>query len=91
MDPDYEDALSSEIADIKQCAADGSGDHILAARFLMRFVPAAIPWIHVDLSAGQHKGGLGHIASEITGFGVRYTLELLRQSESPAKLAALLE
>jgi len=91
MDPDYEDALSSEIADIKQCAADGSGDHILAARFLMRFVPAAIPWIHVDLSAGQHKGGLGHIASEITGFGVRYTLELLRQSESPAQLAAQLE
>ena len=29
------------------------GDHILAARFLSRFVPKAIPWLHLDL-AGRH-------------------------------------
>ena len=84
MDEDFDEALRSDVADIKQCAADGSGDHILAARFLSRFVPGAIPWIHVDLSAGQHKGGLAHVPSEITGFGVRLTLELLhRRSQSP--------
>lgn len=88
MDDDYEEALRSEVADIKQCTADGYGDHILAARFLKRFVPDDIPWIHMDLSAGQHKGGLGHIATEITGFGVRYTVELLRAAGGPAELVA---
>jgi len=87
MDSDYDEMLRSEIADIKQCAAAGSGDHILAARFLSHFVPDTIPWMHVDLSAGQHKGGLAHIPSEVTGFGVRLTLELLR-SRDPIKLAA---
>ena len=30
-----------------------------------------------DLSAGSRHGGLAHIGTDITGFGVRYTLELL--------------
>jgi hypothetical protein len=34
--------------------------------------------LHLDLAAGTRHGGLAHIATEITGFGVRYTLELLR-------------
>lgn len=86
MDADYDESLRSDIADVMQCAPEGFGDHILAARFLGRFVPAAIPWIHVDLSAGQRKGGLGHIPSEITGFGIGLTLELLR-GRSPAELS----
>ena len=34
MDEDYEAALDSKVADIKQCTLDGEADHILAARFL---------------------------------------------------------
>jgi leucyl aminopeptidase len=79
MDVDYDSDLESGIADIVQCAVDGKGDHILAARFLNRFVPAGIPWLHLDLAAGTRHGGLAHIATEITGFGVRYTVELLRR------------
>jgi leucyl aminopeptidase len=71
-----------------QCAADGKGDHILAARFLSRFVPKEIAWLHLDLAAGSRHGGLGHIATEITGFGVRYTLELLRRGWPPAAVPA---
>ena len=78
MDIDFDTDLESTVADIMQCAADGKGDHILAARFLNRFVPNDIAWLHLDLAAGTRHGGLGHIATEITGFGVRYTLELLR-------------
>jgi leucyl aminopeptidase len=89
MDEDFDDALKSEIADVKQCSTESAGDHILAARFLNRFVPAAIPWVHLDLSAGQHKGGLGYVPTEITGFGVRLTLELLRGTD-PAALATRL-
>jgi leucyl aminopeptidase len=87
FDDDYEDSLRSETADIKQCAADGSGDHILAARFLNRFVPDDIAWVHLDLSAGQHKGGLAQIPTDITGFGVGYTLQLLADT-GPESLAA---
>ena len=79
MDEDFDEGLKSAVADVKQCSEDGAGDHILAARFLSRFVPPSIPWIHVDLSAAQRKGGLGHVPSESTGFGVRWTLNLLER------------
>ena len=77
MDSDYDTDLESSVADVLQCTADSKGDHILAARFLSRFVPNDIAWLHLDLAAGTRHGGLGHIATEITGFGVRYTLDLL--------------
>ncbi|MCZ6559674.1 MAG: leucyl aminopeptidase family protein [Gammaproteobacteria bacterium] len=74
---DFDQTLESPIADIKQCTTDGMGDHIYAARFLRRFVPDSIPWLHIDLGACSHEGGLAHIPTQITGFGVRLTLELL--------------
>src|ERR1700677_1466113 len=79
MDKDFDSDLESAVADVLQCSIDSKGDHIIAARFLSRFVPKTIPWLHLDLSAGTRHGGLAHIATEITGFGVRYTLELLRR------------
>jgi leucyl aminopeptidase len=85
MDVDFDTDLESSVADVLQCSADGKGDHILAARFLSRFVPNDIAWLHLDLAAGMRHGGLAHIATEITGFGVRYTLDLLRRGwPSPA-------
>jgi leucyl aminopeptidase len=79
MDKDFETDIESTVADVLQCSADSKGDHILAACFLSRFVPKSIPWLHLDLAAGTRHGGLGHIGTEITGFGVRYTLDLLRR------------
>jgi len=76
MDEDFDTALESQVADVKQCTLDGEADHILAARFLQRFV-ADRSWIHIDLAAGNSKGGLAHIPTDITGFGVRYTVRLL--------------
>jgi leucyl aminopeptidase len=90
LDDDFDEMLKSEIADIKQCSAESQGDHILAARFLKRFVPDEIPWLHVDMSAAQHKGGLAHVPTEITGFGVRLTLELLNANGGPSGLVAKL-
>jgi len=69
--------LKSEVADIQQCSANPTGDHILAGSFLAEFVEDDTPWVHVDLAASNHKGGLGHVPTEVTGFGVRYTLSLL--------------
>ena len=76
-DADFDSDLDSETADILQCSAAGEADHILAARFLQRFVPDTIPWLHMDLSSHRRKGGLGHALPGLTGFGVRYTLRLL--------------
>jgi leucyl aminopeptidase len=77
FDADYDAELESKVADIVQCALEGKGDHILATRFLARFVPAEIPWAHIDLSAATRAGGLAHVSTDVTGFGVRCALELL--------------
>ena len=74
---DFEDALKSDIADVKQCTLDNDADHILAATFLKKFLVNDPDWVHLDLSAGNHKGGLAHIPTDVTGFGVRFTLNLL--------------
>lgn len=76
MDEDYDEALESEVADVKQCTMEGEADHILATRFLKRFVGDA-PWLHIDLSAAKCKGGLGAVATDITGFGVAWGIEFL--------------
>ncbi len=76
MDADYDSALDSKIADVKQCTLEGDADHILATRFLKRFV-GNTPWIHVDLSGSSCKGGLGAVASDVTGFGVAWGMSLL--------------
>ena len=80
MDDDYESALDSKVADIKQCTLDGEADHILATRFLKRFVHD-VPWLHVDLSASRCEGGLGIVASEVNGFGVAWGLRMLREQD----------
>ncbi len=77
MGEEFLEELKSDVADLKQCAVQATADHILAASFLAEFVDHDIPWIHIDLSAGDNDGGLAHIATKATGFGVRYTLALV--------------
>ena len=80
MGKEFMEELKSDTADFKQCAPNGGGDHILAASFLNEFVDEKIPWVHIDLSACARKGGLAHVPTEITGFGVRFTLHLVLDS-----------
>lgn len=91
MDEDFDQLLRSDVADIKQCAVESHGDHVLAARFLSRFVPKSIPWVHIDLSAAEHKGGLAHVPTDTTGFGVRLTVELLHGTAPSALAEAMSE
>lgn len=77
MPDDYDSALDSQVADIKQCTLDGEADHILAARFLNLFVGDAA-WMHVDLSAATCKGGLGAVATDTTGFGASLMIQFLQ-------------
>jgi leucyl aminopeptidase len=78
MDEDYEVELESKFADIKQCTLEGGADHILAMRFLNKFVENDTPWLHVDLSASRCEDGLGAVGTEVTGFGVGWGLAMLK-------------
>jgi leucyl aminopeptidase len=77
LDEDYDAALESGIADVKQCTMEGEADHILGARLLKRFTDDR-PWIHMVLSASNCKGGLGAVATDVTGFGVAWGTHLLK-------------
>ena len=60
----YADMLKSDIADINNAGEGGFAGAITAALFLKRFVPDAVPWLHLDTFAwrpaskpGRPKGG----------------------------------
>lgn len=90
LDDDYDEALDSDIADVRQCTLESDADHILGALFLKRFA-AGRPWVHVDLSAARCEGGLGAIASDQTGFGVAWGLAFLQGwLQETAKIPAAL-
>ncbi len=77
MDADFDTELECPGADVLQCTLDNKGDHILASRFLSKFVEDSVPWVHIDLAPSERKGGLAHVPTEMTGFGVRYAVHLL--------------
>jgi leucyl aminopeptidase len=79
LEPDFAECLKSDTADIKQCRLTGGVDHIEAALFLKEFIGAKVPWIHVDLSAAENSGGLAHVDTEATGFGVRFGAQLVQE------------
>jgi leucyl aminopeptidase len=88
FESDYDSDIESKVADVVQCAVEGKGDHIHATRFLARFVPPDTPWAHVDLSSATRTGGLAHVGTDVTGFGVRFALQLLLRQKVFAALKA---
>ncbi|MGF1550504.1 MAG: M17 family metallopeptidase [Sphingomonadaceae bacterium] len=61
---DYEEMLSSDIADTANAAEGSMAGSVTAALFLAKFVPQGIPWAHLDIYAwrsearpGRPKGG----------------------------------
>jgi leucyl aminopeptidase len=78
FEADYDEDLDSKIADIKQCTLESDADHMLAARFLSKFIEGDVPWLHVDLSSSNRKGGLGAVGSDVNGFGVAFGTWLMK-------------
>lgn len=76
IDESFAKALESKVADTLQCVKGPGPDHIQAAYFLSRFVGEA-PWVHIDLAAAENEGGIGHVDSLFTGFGVRWALQFI--------------
>jgi len=60
----YESMLDSRVADLVNCGPSRHAGAITAALYLQRFVPASIPWLHLDMYAwndsdrpGKPQGG----------------------------------
>jgi leucyl aminopeptidase len=60
----YNDMLASEVADVGNAGSRTFGGAIAAALFIERFIPAGLPWLHLDTYAwrpvgkpGRPKGG----------------------------------
>lgn len=64
-------ALKSDIADIRNAAWGTVPDALHAAQFLRGFVPAGVPWAHLDIAGVAEAGESRHP----TGFGVRLLVD----------------
>ena len=79
---DYADMLKSDVADINNAGEGGMAGAITAALFLQKFVPADLPWAHMDTFAwmptakpGRPKGG--------EALGLRAAWQMLRTRYRP--------
>jgi len=77
MTDDFSNTLGSNVADISQCTNSNYAEHIYAACLLQHFA-GKTPWIHVDLGCEISDNGLGLIETEVTGFGVRWGYEFIK-------------
>ncbi|MFN7229079.1 MAG: leucyl aminopeptidase [Synechococcaceae cyanobacterium] len=67
----YKDGLKSHLADLKNTGPRPGGS-ITAALFLREFVPADLPWAHLDIAGTVwNDKGRGGEPAGATGFGVR--------------------
>ena len=55
---------------------------------MKRIVGKAVPWVHIDLSAATRSGGLAHVPTDVTGFGVRVLTTLVLDEGFPGHIAS---
>jgi leucyl aminopeptidase len=68
----YDEAIRSDIADLRNCTWDNGPDALHAARFLQHFVPDGVIWAHLDIAGLSEADEDGPLAAEgPSGFGVR--------------------
>jgi leucyl aminopeptidase len=70
--------LDSAIADIANVAQDRAGGMLVAGHFLREFVPAGVPWAHLDIAgpAFNDGGAYGYISKGGTGSAVRTLVQI---------------
>ncbi len=81
MEPDFDDAMDSEIADMRNMDSPYGGA-CTAANFIQRFVND-LPWIHLDISGPAHElPERSNGTAWATGWGVRLLDRLVRDIEA---------
>ena len=75
---EYDEQLKSDVADVKNTGGRPAGA-LTAGRFLKKFVPAGVPWAHIDMAGvSREDRGRPYIPKGATGYGVRLLVEFLR-------------
>jgi len=76
---EYKDHVKGTVSDLKNMGKERHAGSIAGAVFLEHFVGENIPWAHLDIAAVSFiREDRPLSARGATGFGVRLTLELLR-------------
>lgn len=78
---EFQDEITSsaKITDYSQATGYAHAEHCYAAAFITEFISSDKKHIHIDLSSESRDEGLGLVSSKVTGFGVRWTMELIEQ------------
>jgi leucyl aminopeptidase len=73
------EGLDSPLADIANVAADRFGGMLVAGHYLKEFIPAGLPWAHLDIAGPAFNTGkpYGYTAAGGTGVPVRTLLAVL--------------
>src|SRR5690606_5423762 len=80
---DYDEALKSRLADMKNTGGRPGGA-CTAAAFLQRFVKADVPWVHLDIAGVALASAETELAPKgATGWGVRALDRLVRDRFEP--------
>ena len=78
----YDEALKSQVADMKNVASSREGGAIHAAKYLQRFVADDRAWVHLDIAGPSYRGKKNALCPQGgSGVGVRLLLELVRKEE----------
>ena len=76
---EYREHVKGTVSDVKNIGKPRKAGSIAAAVFLEHFVGEGIPWAHIDIAAVAFtRDDLPLTQRGATGFGVRLTLDLLR-------------
>jgi len=82
LDDAYDKLIDSRIADMKNSAGRAAGS-ITAAKFLQRFVPAEMPWIHLDIAGTALLKTESALAPKgATGWGVMALDRLIKDMQA---------
>jgi leucyl aminopeptidase len=76
LPPELRRGLDSPIADFVNANADRMGGMLVGGHFLAEFVPAGLPWAHIDVAGPAYNTGApwGHTPKGGTGVPVRTLL-----------------
>jgi len=69
---EYESALKSDYADLRNVGTSPMAGAIIAALFIRRFVTKPMKWVHIDMAGTvQYKTDVGYSPVGATGYGAR--------------------
>ncbi|MEL4162702.1 leucyl aminopeptidase [Corynebacterium bovis] len=79
LPPELNEALTSDVADIRNISGSRSGGMLVAGHYLGRFVTEGVEWVHIDVAGPAYNTGsaYGYTPKRGTGVPVRTIIATL--------------